>query len=392
MRPADNINQLIKKLHVKASADLDQRIHDGISGSLAGANQKEPAVPQPNIWSIIMKSRIIKLTAAAVIIIAAFIFLYPFTSGTLTFAQVIKPILNAQTAAFDIIIGDETAEGPVIHDMVMGSKIRRTLSNMEGTVIIIDLESGKILSLTAPTKEAVYIDLKGFPSIPNYMEKLRNLIARLQESPEFEVEELGQQDIDGQKLIGFKAKHPKTEITIWADPVTALPVRIEQLEGQMKTICKNVQFDVPMEESLFSMDIPEEYTQQQTELDLQGATEEDFIEGLRIRAEVFGYGQFPESVAVEDYLKEAPAMGKKLEEMKLSKEEQNELGMKLARHLLFIRFFKGEGQWQYAGAGVKLGDANTAIFWYKPQGSQTYRVIYGDLSVRDVAPENLPTQ
>jgi hypothetical protein len=44
----------------------------------------------------------------------------------------------------------------------------------------------------------------------------------------------------------------------------------------------------------------------------------------------------------------------------------------------------------YAGNGVKLGDAETAIFWYLPEGSETYRVIYGDLSVKDVTPENLP--
>jgi hypothetical protein len=158
----------------------------------------------------------------------------------------------------------------------------------------------------------------------------------------------------------------------------------------MIVICKNIQFDVPMEETLFSMDIPEGYTQQQTELDLQGSTEQDFIEGLRIRAEMFGDGQFPEGVAVEDYLKQAPAIGLKMEGLGLSKEEQNELGMKLARHLLFIRFFKGEGEWHYAGKGVKLGQADKAIFWYQPKGSATYRVIYSDLSVKDVAPEDLP--
>ncbi len=56
----------------------------------------------------------------------------------------------------------------------------------------------------------------------------------------------------------------------------------------------------------------------------------------------------------------------------------------------FIRFFKGQGQWHYAGQGVKLGDASKAIFWYQPQESETWRVIYGDLRAEDVAAENLP--
>ena len=45
---------------------------------------------------------------------------------------------------------------------------------------------------------------------------------------------------------------------------------------------------------------------------------------------------------------------------------------------------------RYAGAGVPLGQANTPVCWYKPRGSATCRVVYADLSVRDVPPEQLP--
>jgi hypothetical protein len=58
--------------------------------------------------------------------------------------------------------------------------------------------------------------------------------------------------------------------------------------------------------------------------------------------------------------------------------------------LLFLRFFKGEGKWYYRGRGVTLGAVETPIFWYRPKGSETYRVIYGDLHVEDAAPEDLP--
>jgi hypothetical protein len=378
------LSELFKDINGEM-ANRQQRVLNAIES--CGPSKQKKTI---SIWSIIMKSKITKLAAAAVIIVAAFIILHPFIGGKPTFAQVIQPILSAQTAILDIIIGEEDAGGPVIHDMVMGSRIRRTLSNMKSAVSIIDLEAGKILSLDTEKKEAAYIDLKGLPSMPNYMEILRNVIAGLQAHPEFKIEDLGEREIAGQKLIGFRATHPKAEIIIWADPQTALPVRIEQISGQMKVICKNLVFDVPMDEELFSMDVPEGYTQQQVELDLFGATEEDFIEGLRIRAEVLGDGQFPDGVAVEDYLKQAPEIGKKMEELGLSQEEQTELGMKLSRYLLFIRFFKGEGEWHYAGKGVMLGEADKAIFWYQPKDSETYRVIYGDLSVKDVAPEDLP--
>jgi hypothetical protein len=121
-----------------------------------------------------------------------------------------------------------------------------------------------------------------------------------------------------------------------------------------------------------------------------GATEEDFIEGLRILAQVLGDGTFPDSIAFEDFLKWAPEATQRAEELGLSEQEKTEMGLKMQQHLMFIRFFKGEGQWHYAGKGVKFGNADTAIFWYRPEGSETYRVVYGDLSVKDVPPEDLP--
>jgi outer membrane lipoprotein-sorting protein len=343
-----------------------------------------------SIWRTIMKNPVTKLAITATIIIVVIIGTYQLgDSSSVAWAEVSQHILNAQTAVLDIIVGDEEAGGPVIHDQIKGSRIRRTLSNMENDVSIIDLEAWRVLALTVSEKKAAYIDLKGLPSMPNYMDTLRNLISELQEIPDFEVEELGTQEIDGQEAIGFLARHPRAEITIWADPETALPIRIEQVGGKLKVICKNVKFDVPMDESLFSMEVPEGYTLQEEELDLLGSTEEDFIEGLRILAELFD-GQFPDGVAVEDYLRQAPLIEGKIKELGLSDEEEIGWGMKLSRHLLFIRFFKGQGEWHYAGTGVKLGDAQTPIFWYQPQGSETYRVIYGDLRVEDAAPQNLP--
>ena len=159
----------------------------------------------------------------------------------------------------------------------------------------------------------------------------------------------------------------------------------------MHLICKDVRFDVDLDETLFSMEVPAGYTEQQTQqLDLFGSTEEDFIEGLRVWTEYIGDGEFPEDVSLEHFVKQTPMLQKKFEKLDLSDEEELEVGMKFQRHIMFIRFFKGEGKWHYAGKGVKLGEADKAIFWYRPKGSPTYRVVYGDLSVKDIEAENLP--
>ena len=35
---------------------------------------------------------------------------------------------------------------------------------------------------------------------------------------------------------------------------------------------------------------------------------------------------------------------------------------------------------RHAGKGIKSGDGTSPVFWYKPAGASSYRVIYGDLS------------
>jgi DNA-directed RNA polymerase specialized sigma24 family protein len=62
----------------------------------------------------------------------------------------------------------------------------------------------------------------------------------------------------------------------------------------------------------------------------------------------------------------------------------------IKRAFTFAKGLPPESDWHYAGKDATFGDAETAIFWYRPQGSETYRVIYADLSVKDVAPGNLP--
>ncbi len=394
MKPADEIKRLIHESQITTGPGADERMLRDALDEVATRRQGGAVGPEPAIWRIIMTSRTTKVAAAAVILIAALIvfqFVGNPVGSTLTFAQVIQPILDASTAEFDIIIGPEDSNTPVIHDMVMGSRIRRTVPSVAKDASIIDLETSRILTLSEEKKEAQYMSLEGLPSIPNYMDRLKNVLLMLDKSPDFVVEDLGVQQVDGRELVGFLAKHPRAEITLWADPETGLPVRIEQNEGQMRVICKNMQFDVPMDEALFSMDVPEGYTvKRETTLDLHAGTEEAFVEGLRLLAEVFNEGQFPDGVAVEDYLKQAPDVARQIKTMDLSDEETTALGQTIQNYLLFTRFFQGEGKWTYQGQGVMLGDAQMPIFWYRPKGSETYRVIYGDLHVEDVAPEDLP--
>lgn len=70
--------------------------------------------------------------------------------------------------------------------------------------------------------------------------------------------------------------------------------------------------------------------------------------------------------------------------------EKPDVAQNMLNSLLFVANLPKESNWRYAGNGVKLGIADKPIFWYLPSGSSKYRVIYGDLNVKDVNEANLP--
>jgi hypothetical protein len=256
--------------------------------------------------------------------------------------------------------------------------------------MIIDIDNATLLALDTEGKTAVYADMAGElgDRHRSYIKFVRQIISQLQNG---QVEELGEQVIDGQKAIGFVGRSQNEEVRIWADPETALPIRIEAEIGQeFSFTMKNFEFDAAVDESLVSMDVPDGYTLQEKNIDLGNAAEEDFVESLRIWAEIIGDGTFPESIGTQSAMTQMPVLIQKVTAMQVSEEKGTELGMSFAKGMLFHQILESQGAWNYAGSGVKVGEADKAIFWYLPDGAGTYRVIYGDLSVKDVAAENLP--
>lgn len=70
MRPADDIHKMIKKMQLKASAELDRRVHNDISRALTESEKTESIITSPNILRNIMKGNVAKLAVAAALFIA----------------------------------------------------------------------------------------------------------------------------------------------------------------------------------------------------------------------------------------------------------------------------------------------------------------------------------
>jgi hypothetical protein len=188
--------------------------------------------------------------------------------------------------------------------------------------------------------------------------------------------------------------HDEILFTVWKDIDTGLPIRIEQKHSRTLTlIWTDFEFDVVFDPNLFEVKAPEGYTLTEVAYPAKVVqpSEAHLIEGMRFLAEFLG-GTFPEAL---EWPKIQQQMRTYVEEnnveispvqLKDMREAIGPFNKYVGRLLSSPKSF----DLHYVGDGVRLGEAETVILWYRPEGTSFYRVVYGDLSVKDVTPENLP--
>jgi hypothetical protein len=106
MRPANSTDKLFKKLRLKASAELNEKVHSDISGALEKSTEIKPAATEHKIRRIIMKSKITKFAAVATIIIVASLSIMFFGKSipTASAAEVLAQAAEAVSDIFSVHI------------------------------------------------------------------------------------------------------------------------------------------------------------------------------------------------------------------------------------------------------------------------------------------------
>jgi len=94
MNSAEKIKRLFAKSDITVNSKVDDRIINDVLTALDKSEKTQSVSAGPNIWRIIMKSKITKLAAAAAITIAVIIGIKGF-NGTTAWAEVVKAIKNA---------------------------------------------------------------------------------------------------------------------------------------------------------------------------------------------------------------------------------------------------------------------------------------------------------
>lgn len=341
-----------------------------------------------------------KLAAAAVIIIAVF-FATHYLGGSIDGANVAWGDVLEQVGTFrpytcTVVVQDEDAPART-RSVTHFSLTKRREIRSSGEIVIFDLAVPKTLLLVPDKKYAIE---RMSDTEPRTDFDLLRYVSVMHENA---MEELGVKVIEERKAKGFRCANEYNDTTIWVDIETKLPVHFETIHVQTgrRIITNQFEFDVDLDESLFSTTAPEGYTVEKvekgdvTELTkfARSTTEEDLAEGLRAVA-IFLDGEFPPGVelrklqaTLREYIKQ-----KNLSESE-TKERLAPVSEKWTKAHWYINQLRGvlrARDFHYAGGGVKLGDAGKAIIWWQPKDSETYRVIYGDLSVREVEPESLP--
>jgi hypothetical protein len=217
------------------------------------------------------------------------------------------------------------------------------------------------------------------------IEAMKNLPAKADEH-------LDPKEIDGIVCSGYRVKQGDLTSIIWLDAKTGDLVQVEQKYASapgMNRIIKNIKFDVELDDSLFSLTPPAGYKSMGVEMKGDAAiqTEETFVTWLGWWANGNVDETFPPMVAGTEMAKVCMDMAKqgKLKGSTWDKVDPQQM----FNAMLFVAKLPRES-WRYAGNGVKINTPDTPIFWYRPAGSQMYRVIYADLTVREMAEDQLP--
>ena len=188
------------------------------------------------------------------------------------------------------------------------------------------------------------------------------------------------------------------DMTLWADPRTAKPIRIELDMPAMKAhgVLDSFHYDAPLDPSLFSVAVPMGYAQQTMNVGVP--LEQGLIDTLRAVAKQRD-GAFPKKLGINREVMEAlqAIAGPDLGAMAASGDEDAaEVVMsalpfeqKYMEGILFYMSLKPENKAHYAGEGVKLDTPNRPIFWYRPTGAEQFRVIYADLHVQEMSPDEV---
>ncbi len=356
--------------------------------ALRAANDVPAIIPirrRSIMVSILKAAGVIVATASGLLYLAS----YPPASATTEFAEVARKLQDAHTLTFRQImkIAGQDAQTVRISYMVPGL-LRSEGEADGGPIAIVDIPHGKSLIVNPADKSALLLEEPPNQGRPRKLDPAASMIEEMRQLAQKIGEPAGEKTIGDVRARGFRVKEQGQDMTVWIDPQKRLPLlvdvtgRVAGLEFQMTLA--DIRLDPKLDENFFVLDPPPGYAVRRKEAKLVMTAEEAVVRLLRRYAANSG-GSFPSRI--DDFNSLMRAFPRK-DMTKIPEADRYELAAASAFIAAFTQPTKPH--YGYKADGIKLGDAGSIIFWYKPEGQTNYRVVYGDLHVGDVAADKLP--
>jgi hypothetical protein len=243
MRPAENIEKLIRDVPIETSAETDKAVLGDVLMTLENTKETTSAKSEPNIGRIIIKTRITKLAAAAVIITCVLIGINQF-GGSIDGAGVAFAAVRAAFLAQSWVHLQYDNNTESWYNLKTGDHCHKQLYSLGESFVYINRtdnlrqryspEHGQHITEDRP---AIYKD----NIIPPYEPKTSwarivghwEKIAKQGGSAYHEVE-IQTDTLDGESVVRFDIYYidamDRKLLTkqLWADPQTELPIRIRK--------------------------------------------------------------------------------------------------------------------------------------------------------------------
>jgi len=430
--PLEQLTEAFANLPVPEEPDVE--VKQRLLKRLVRASNEPVTIPFIPFWR---RETMRKFAGAAAVLLVLFgfaVYVQPPISGGpgAAFAAMLKQIKEVRSATFTTQIrmdGMPKAPGEIRVSLLEPSWMRQEIMKEEKVtaIQIMNLSEGVMLSLMPEQKRAIQLDLSNMPE----SQRQESIIESFGKLPEDAAEFVGEEEVEGITAHKYKCNQQNISYyTVWLDPQKKMPVKIlmtdhaDPAQSKMHITMRNFDWDAEVDESLFTLDIPEGYDLMEQSLDLGDSSEEDFVGMMRIYARL-NDDAFPEewnlltitsmgklmikSEGTEEekrhyaMQKLARALDKpELAEADMSKEKQMELGMQLQQPLvsgaIYFASLSETHHWHYQGKDVKLGEADKIVAWWYPKKEksdegadpETARVLYGDLRIEAMPVDELP--
>jgi hypothetical protein len=419
MRSMGQIRRLLRVANARTPAATDDAMFEAIKAAYMATRQNRPAPQEPMRWSFAMGSPRTRLAAAVVVVLvtAVAILLWQGTGSEVALADVLARLERIDAYTCEATI---TRTSPEDRRMKSTSWTSR---NYGTKAIFRDADSGEVSMETyilPNEKTAVVIqhDKKEYMHF-NFDDRLaddlreeipnaRDMLVRLQTC---DYASLGTSTIEGVEVEGFRTTDPnypkggarRVDVSLWVDVKTGLPVRSEEdIEWNDGTVVHSVshdfQWDVPVDPAMFQPLIPDGYANVSGgSIQIPAMNEETVIEGLRLCIEL--NGQYPRVLtepvlnSYTAYLPELKGMTK--EQAQAYSQDPNNRGRIMQKTMPIIGLWlfhetlvKEQRDPAYYGDTVTPQSSHGVLMRWKLDDGR-YRVVFGDLSARDAAVEEL---